>query len=1689
MNDTTVEPLSPPPDQDDPRNFLVVGIGASAGGIPALQAFFEQVPSDSGMAYVVILHLSPDHDSKLAHVLQGSCSMPVTKVTERVRVERDHVYVVPPDQHLTIADEHICVAQNTTMQDRRAPVDIFFRALAESHRSRAVCVVLSGTGANGSMGLKRVKERGGAAFVQDPAEAAFDEMPRNSIATALVDDVLPVAEIPAKILAYKANLGKIEIPGDPQLRPEEQQQALREIFTLLRLRTGHDFSNYKRPTLLRRIERRINVHALPDLPSYAEFVRENPDETQALLKDLLISVTNFFRDAEAFEYLNADILPRLLKDKQAHDQVRIWVIGCATGEEAYSLAMLCAEHAAGAIDSPKIQIFATDIDATAIEQARDGLYTVSDTADVSPERLSRFFTGEHGEYQVRREIREMVLFAQHNVLKDPPFSHLDLITCRNVLIYLDDTAQQRVLESAHFALNPGGFLFLGSSESIERASELYTAVSRNHHVYQARTATTTRHYPLPESIPSFHERLRAALTAPAVPPATARMTFSELHQQLLERYAPPSLIVNDEYDVVHVSESAGRYLQVPGGEPSNNIFKLIREELRLEVRTALYQASQRKTNVEAPALQVTIDNRTETINIHVRPVASATDPERGYALVVFEPATQKPSDEERVYTSDEPVARQLEKELMRLKTQLRSSNEQHEIQAEELKASNEELHAVNEELRSAAEELETGREELQSINEELTTVNQELNVKIEEVSQTSNNLQNLINSTDIATIFLDRGFRVNLFSPAARGLFNLLSGDVRRKISDITTRLESVDLAEAAAEVLQKLRSTEREVRTTDGRSYLMRLSPYRTADDRIQGVVATFTDITERKRNEEALAADLRDTTLLRDLSARLVPEGDPRALYNEIMRAAVALTHADAGTVQILDGETGELVLIASQGFSLEVRERFRRVDVGSNTPCGEALAKRARTFMDFDGPETSDPDGAMRLHREAGYLSAQSTPLVSRGGKVIGMVTTHWCAKHRPAERELRFLDLLLRQAADLLEQRQMLDALRESESRFRTLVQNVRDYAIFMIDPQGVVTEWTEGAERVKGYTSEEAIGRHLSIFYAPEELAAGQVQKELATAAQTGRSEVEGWRVRKSGERFVVNEIATAIYDADGNVTGFTKISRDITDRKLAEERLRESDERLKKAMEIETVGVLFVDNGGNVLEASDAFLQKIGYSREAFDKNGLRAVEFTPPEWRARAMQATQELETRALATPYEQQLMRADGSRFWGLVAGARLGENESVLYVIDLTASKQADAAYHASEERLRLMLESVLDYAIFTMDEKGIIDSWAPGAQRTFGYTDEDAIGQHTRIIFTPEDRAARADEREMQTARERGRAADERWHIRKDGTRFYVSGVLVPLQDSGVVTGYAKIARDLTQQKQTQDELRRAHEDLETRVEERTHELAAANESLRREVFERQRVEDARVFLLRQLVNAQEGERRRISRELHDQLGQQVSALGLKLSMLKNNGELSVPVRGELQQLESLVKDLDSDLDFLVWELRPTALDDLGLVDAVSDYAATWSRHFDVPVNLHAPDEVRETRLEPEIETVLYRMTQEALNNVAKHAHASAVQITLSRRADEVSLTIVDDGVGFDDKQPFGTGAKGLGLVGMRERAALAGGSVNIESKPGAGTTVRLVIPARPRGHAADHAGAADTAKGAIPRRPRGAGADG
>jgi two-component system CheB/CheR fusion protein len=662
-------------------------------------------------------------------------------------------------------------------------------------------------------------------------------------------------------MAYRNQLGQVQLPAEPLDSPDRDEKALREIFTLLRTRTGHDFANYKRATVLRRIERRINVHELPDLTAYARLLREQATEAQALLKDLLISVTNFFRDREAFAALEKKIIPKLFEGKGAGDHVRVWVAGCATGEEAYSVAMLLCEYAGGLNNAPDLQVFATDIDEQAVATARNGFYTLNDAADVSPERLHRFFIKGKDGFQVRRELREMVLFAHHNVIKDPPFSHLDLITCRNLLIYFNRTAQERVMGVFHFALNPGGFLFMGTSESINGSTDLFVAADKEHPTFQSRAVETRKVLPIPDLAPPARttEKKRWKVEDTPESRAVERLSYADIHQRLLEQYAPPSVVVNEDYDILHLSERAGQYMQMTGGQPSYNLLKIVRPELRLELRTALHQAVQRRTNVEARNLSLRVGDETQTLNLVVRPVLREDEATRGFILVMFERASAAES-KRRIAAARNPSAPPIrwcagwKMSWCAVKAQLRATIEQYEVQTEELKASNEELQATNEELRSAAEELETGKEELQSVNEELTTVNQELKIKIEELGQANNDFQNLMAATEIGTLFLDRAMRVKLFTPSARDIFNLIPADIGRPVTDITNNLGERDLAADIERVMETLQTVEREVRVQTGRWFLMRLLPYRTSEDMISGIVITFLDITAHKRAEARL-------------------------------------------------------------------------------------------------------------------------------------------------------------------------------------------------------------------------------------------------------------------------------------------------------------------------------------------------------------------------------------------------------------------------------------------------------------------------------------------------------------------------------------------------------------------------------------------------------------------------------------------------------------------------------------------------------------------------------------------------------------------------------------------------------------------------------------------------------------------
>lgn len=872
MSDQLAIPLDPEERTDLVRSsldFPVVGMGASAGGIEALLRFFPHMPADSGMAFVIILHLSPDHESNAAEILQRVTSMPVVQVAQRSAIEANHVYVIPSAHDLVMNDGCLELSKPRRTKGVHLAIDLFFRSLAQVHQARAVAIVMSGTGADGAAGLARIKEQGGITLAQAPDDAEFDSMPKAAIASGVVDFVLNAADMPQRLVVLWANARQIQLPRDDDLSMQltaernveaarQAEMALHDIMSLLHGYSKNDFQHYKRATVLRRIERRLQVNALPDLPAYRDFLRAHPEEAKPLLQDMLISVTNFFRDHEAFKTLERDVFPRLLDSRRTSEAegLRVWVVGCATGEEAYSITMLLCEQMALRHCTVELQVFATDIDERAIRVGRNALYPASILSDVSSGRLGQFFVREQEQYRVVKSVREKVLFAEHNVLRDPPFSRLDLICCRNLLIYLDREAQKRVLEMFRFALKPTGYLFLGTSESSDAAPSLFTVVDKKNRIFKINPhAHTNRHLALLGDS-ALHRSVQLRPKDKESRPESILPSAAELHRKYIDKVVSPSVLLDSHHNVLHMSEDVGKFLHHGGGAPSVNLLANVQSSLRTELRTALFQASQAGGSIQTRPVPIQRGDSQILVQMTVSFFGEAGS-ESGLFLVMFDEISASAlSALPEVHPDDATRFHQLETEISQLKAQLQETIEQTERSNEDLRVANEEQQAINEELRSASEELETSKEELQIINEELTTVNFELKVKVDETSKINDDLQNLIASSDIATVFIDRGLRIKRYTPQAACIFNLIASDVQRSLLDITHRLDYDALASDVTNVFKSLSMVERQVSSSDGRHYLARIRPYRTLDDRIDGAVLTFVDVTALRRAEEKLRA-----------------------------------------------------------------------------------------------------------------------------------------------------------------------------------------------------------------------------------------------------------------------------------------------------------------------------------------------------------------------------------------------------------------------------------------------------------------------------------------------------------------------------------------------------------------------------------------------------------------------------------------------------------------------------------------------------------------------------------------------------------------------------------------------------------------------------------------------------------------
>ena len=907
--------------------FPIVGIGTSAGGLDSLVGFFSNMPQDSNMAFIIIQHLDPMRKSNMSSILQKYTKMVVLEIEDGMSIMPNCVYLNPPNRDVAVMNKTLQLMEPHYNGGARLSIDAFFRSLAEDMGENSICLIFSGSGSDGTQGLKSIRNKGGLVMVQQPEQANYDGMPRSAINTGMVDLVLPVEKMAKELMTYTIH-PYVKKGQEPFSGDDAFSSQLQKIFVLIRSKTGHDFSHYKYTTLKRRIERRMAIHQLDRLADYITYLQQTPREVDVLFKDILITVTHFFRDSEAYKALAKKVIPELIAKKKSSSSVRIWVPGCATGEEAYSLAIAFQEALDKMKKSVEIKVFATDINEDVIHYARQGNYPGSIATDVSAKRLKKFFQKADNSYQIKKSIREMIVFATQSIIKDPPFSKLDLIVCRNLLIYLNRTLQEKIFPLFHYTLNPGGFLFLGTSESIGRVHDLFEPVDAKQKIFKSKIVVKTK--PIDYLVSSA----KLARGVP-LPREEQSLMEADIHsladKMILEHYALPCVLINRDYDILYFHGKTGKYLSPPVGGASLNILKMVNEDLHQALSTILHQSVKQEKEIVRRGIEITCNQKRLTVDLAVRPIIESKT-EQHLMMVVFDDKThikESIKKREKRYKKDTT-----ESPIETLEQELQSTREY-------LQTTVEELETTNEELKSANEELQSTNEELQSTNEELSTVNSELQNKIDELSRANDDLNNLFSSTEIGTIFLDEDLCIKRFSPRATKLFNLINSDIGRPISDITFNIDFEHFLEEIREVFEKLEHKEFEVTTHDNKVFVLRILPYRTQENVIEGIVITFTDVTSMKdilslQRLAAVVTDSNDAITLLNLNGSITA-------WNRGAEKMYGYTEAEAHKMKISDilpenrrGEFIEMIKALKAKKEVKPFQTKRRTKDGAHYRC---------------------------------------------------------------------------------------------------------------------------------------------------------------------------------------------------------------------------------------------------------------------------------------------------------------------------------------------------------------------------------------------------------------------------------------------------------------------------------------------------------------------------------------------------------------------------------------------------------------------------------------------------------------------------------------------------------------------------------------------------------------------------------
>ena len=1533
-------PQARPAASRKPAGCPIVGIGASAGGLEAFTALLKQLPLDTGFGFVLVQHLDPQHDSALTQLLARTTAMPVQEATNHLRVEANHVYIIPPNATLAITRGVLRLQPRARDGRSSRAIDHFLESLALDLRERAIGVILSGSATDGTLGLEAIKAEGGLTFAQD-GSARYDSMPRSAAAAGCVDFVLAPGKIARELariarhpLVAAGSAGRrIPLPAHsvtsaanhPTLpaAPEAEQAGYQKILQLLYNHSGVDFSLYKTTTIHRRVTRRAVLNRSETLAKYAGFLQGNPKELDALYSDSLINVTSFFRNPEAFTILKQKVFAPLLRQRD-DEPIRVWVLGCSTGQEAYSMAMAYAE-AAGKVRRPRpLQVFATDLNEANLQKARQGFYAKSLAQDLSPERLRRFFLEEPDGYQVIKSIREQVVFARHNLISDPPFSRMDLISCRNLMIYLEPSLQKKAVPAFHYALKPAGALLLGASESVGGFSDLFAPLDKKNKLF-VKKAAPPQSFQLPVKSRPGRPRPAAAPPALAYRAGPAAVFQSELNAEreadrvTVNQFAPPSVLIDDRFQILQFRGPTGSFLEPPTGKASFDLMKMAREGLMLPLRATISLAQRQNGTARKENVPFNQDGRTRAVHLEVVPLKNLKEPR---FLVLFEDATfplPAPAAEAAAGAAIPPRRPKakadssriigLERDLAETRDYLQSIQEHQESANEELQASHEEGQSANEELQSLNEELETSKEELESTNEELTTVNEEMVSRNAELNRVNSDLTNLQASAKLVIVLLGRDLSIRRFSTEAKKQFHLLSTDVGAPFRHIRHNLDFPELEQFMTEVIVSVRERECEVRDREGHWYSLRVSPYLTADNKVDGAVLVLVDINSLKTIEqeatnardfsEAIIDTARDPLLILDSSFRIHKAN--QSYFKSFATSAKAILNRS-----LFDINRGQWDLPA-------LRLQLKKI-----------LPKRTS----FDDLEVTLP----------GTRGGRRTLLLN--GRTLSQA---------PGHREKILLGI-----QDVTEILHFQARLRKSELRYRRLFEAAQD-GILMLDPATrKITEANPYIVKLLGYSRDQLVKKELwQIGLLKDEAASQEAFRELKANGFIRYEDLP--LISKQGQRLEV-EFVSNLYDEDGQSVIQCNI-RNITERKRHEELLRLSEERYRNLFNS-------IDEGFCVFDM-------------LFDRRG-RPVDY-----------------------------------RF------------------VEVNPSFEKQSGIRAAVGKRMLTIAPQMEPAWF----------------RFYG---------HVALTGKPKRFVGEAK-------------ALHRWF---DVYAFRLGGA-----SSRRV---AVLFSDITVRKQVEADLRLVRAELaahaaqlEVLVERRTAQLTETNRALEKSVaLSRQKKEALRVLLdasdamqqklrhmARQIITAQEDERRKISRDLHDDVVQTLVSINVELAAL-THGTSDGGLQRKIGRTQRLVEKSVNAVHQFARELRPALLDDLGLIPALHAHIKQMAARTNLRIHLTAFAGVE--TLTNHRRTTLYRVALEALANVVRHAHASHVTLTFSKLPGAVRMEIHDNGQSFEVPSDLGVRkSKRLGLLGMRERVEMVDGTLTVVSRPGKGTTVRAEIPFKPQ----------------------------